>query len=144
MAKFNEPKPLLKYVEEALISSLTKNNTLSLVKQYIQFCIKLKDMIDSNEGNANPEEIPSIYEPDNAYLFITTKDPPYNRTTINKHLNTLLRLLKISTKNPFLSYSFPICHGDSTQLKHLLTINEIKDFVVYSKFYCYFSNTFII
>ena len=88
-------------------------------------------MIVSNEGNANPDEIPSIYEPDNAYLFITTKDPPYNRTTIKKHLNTLLRLLKISTKNPFLSYSLPIGHGDSTKLKHVLTINEIKDFVVY-------------
>ena len=32
MVKFNEPKPLLKCVEEALISPLTKNNTLSLVK----------------------------------------------------------------------------------------------------------------
>ncbi len=71
--KYNEPKPLLKCVEETLISPLTKNNTLSLFKQYIQFCNnKVNHMIDSNEGNANPEEILSIYEPDNAHLFITT------------------------------------------------------------------------
>ena len=132
MIKYSEPKPLLKCVEEALISPLTKNNTLSLVKQYIQFCNnKLNDMIDSNKGIDNPEEMPSIYGPDNAYLFITTKSPPYNRTTIKKHLNTLLRLLKISTKNPFLSYSLPIGHGESIKLEHLLTINEIKDFIVY-------------
>ena len=97
--------------------NFVKLNPNGLYKQwlisYIQFCNnKLKDMIESNKENANPEEIPSIYEPDNAYLFITTKNPPYNRTAIKKHLNTLLRLLKISTKNPFLSYSLPIGHGD--------------------------------
>lgn len=30
-----------------------------------------------------------------------------------------------------MSYSFPIGHGDSTKLKLLLILNEIKDFVVY-------------
>ena len=30
-----------------------------------------------------------------------------------------------------MSYSLGFGHGDSTKLKHLLTINEIKDFVVY-------------
>ena len=127
-----EPKPLLECVEEAFISPLTKTNTLSLVKQYIQFCNnKMNDIIISNNGNNNPDSIPSIYEPDNAYNFVTTKNPPYNRTTKKKHLNTLLRLIRISTKNPFLSYSLPIGHGDSTKLKHLLTINEIKNFIVF-------------
>ena len=32
LIKYNESKPLLKYVEEALISPLTKNNNLFLVK----------------------------------------------------------------------------------------------------------------
>lgn len=102
MIKYNEPKPLLKCVEEALISPLTKNNTLSLVKQYIQFCNnKLNDMIDSNKGNANPEEIPSIYEPDNSYLFITTKNPPYNRTTKKKTFKYIIKITKNFNKKSF-------------------------------------------
>ena len=87
-----EPKPLLDFVEEAFISPLTKTNTLSLVKQYIQFCNnKMNDIIISNNGNNNLKQFLQFYEPDNAYNFVTTKNPPCNRTTKKKHLNTLLR-----------------------------------------------------
>ena len=48
-----------------------------------------------------------------------------------KHLNTFLRLLKISTKNPILAYTLPLGNIESTKLKHLLTLDEIKNFIKY-------------
>lgn len=129
---FAEPIPLIECVEKAYLSPITKSNTLVLVNKYIEFCNnKMNSKVVENKGDIPLEEIPSIYEPDMAYEFITTKKPPYNRSTIKKHLNTLLRLLKISTKNPFLTYTLPLGNCESTKLKHLLTIDEIKSFIKY-------------
>lgn len=134
-----EPKSLIKCVEDSYLSPLTKSNALILVKKYINFCNeKINNKLNFSQNNEFIEEIPSIYDPENAYEFITKKKPLYNRTTVKKHLNTLLRLLKIATNNPFLSYSLPLGHGESTKLKHLLTKEEIRKFIRYlndNKFY---------
>jgi integrase len=130
--KFKEPIPLTECVERAYLSPITKSNTLILVNKYIQYCNNIMNSkITSNKGEVSLEEMPSIYEPDMAYEFITKKNPPYKSTTVKKHLNSLFRLLKISTNNPFLRYTLPIGNCEATKLKHLLTINEIKNFIIY-------------
>lgn len=122
---------LTKY--ESIIQQISNSfNALILVKKYIKFCNdKIHDKMVSSDKSNSFNEIPSIYNPENANEFITTRKPPYHRTTVKKHLNTLLRLLKISTNNPFLSYSLPLGHGESTKLKHLLTNAEINSFISY-------------
>lgn len=132
ISNYDEPKSLLKCIEDAYMSEITKKNTSILVKKYIKFCNnKMKSTIESKVINNNDLLMPSIYDPENAYEFIMTKKPPYNRTTIKKHLNTLLRLLKMSTNNPYLSYSLPLGRREATKLKHLLTKEEVKKFIKY-------------
>lgn len=132
VSQYKEPKSLIKCIEDAYLSKSTKENALILIKKYINFCNeKMNSKIESIDNNVDDLNIPSLYDPENAYEFVTTKKPPYNRTTIKKHLNTLLRLLKISTNNPYLEYSLPIGNKESTKLKHLLTKKEIKAFIKY-------------
>ena len=37
----------------------------------------------------------------------------------------------MATKNPFLSYEFPIGKGEQSKLKHIITTNELKKFIQY-------------
>jgi integrase len=75
--------------------------------------------------------IPNLFDPQNAFNFVTDPKNKYKRGTIKKNLNTLLRLIKLATKNPFLTYDLPIGVGEPTKLKHIITPNELQKFVKY-------------
>ena len=78
------------------MSEITKQNTTILVKKYKNFCNnKIQSKIESKTNNNDELLNPSVYDPENTYEFIMTKKPPYNRTTIKKHVNTLLRFKNI-------------------------------------------------
>lgn len=119
-------------VEKSLISDKAKFDTLSLIKKYRQFCEeKTCQSIITNGQNDPLTNYFSIYNPDNAYIFVNSRN--YKRTTPRKHLQTLLNILKKCTKNPYLSYTFPIGKAPKPKLKHFVTEDELKKLLLYLK-----------
>ena len=88
---------------------------------------KFKKNIGLSETPLNPEKIPTIYNPNNAYKFIINSNK-YKRSSIKKNLNTLIRYLRFVTKNPYLKYDLPIGIGKPVKLKHIVTEEEMKLF----------------
>jgi len=119
-------------VNNSLLDDKTKKSTLSLIKKYKTYCNKkLQSNIESKNGKIQPQEIASLYDPKNAFEFVSNHDRKYQRGTIKKNLNTLLRILRLATNNPFLSYEFPIGKGEPSKLKHIITNEELKKFIYY-------------
>jgi integrase len=119
-------------VQNSLLNEKTKKSTLSLIRKYENYCSKeLAKNIGKSKGELKPEEIQSVYNPQNAYNFICNKKMKYKRSSIKKNLNTLLRYLKLATKNPFLTYDLPIGLGEPPKLKHIISQEELNKFVKY-------------
>ena len=119
-------------VQNSLLNEKTKTSTLSLIRKYEEYCSKeLSKNIENSKGELKPEEITSIYNPQNAYNFICSKKKEYKRSSIKKNLNTLLRYLRLATKNPFLTYDLPIGIGEPPKLKHIISQEELERFVKY-------------
>ena len=119
-------------VQNSLLNEKTKKSTLSLIRKYENYCSKeLAKKIESSKGELKPEEIPSVYNPQNAYNFICSKNMKYKRSSVKKNLNTLLRYLKVATRNPFLAYDLPIGVGEPPKLKHIISQEELIRFVKY-------------
>ena len=103
---------------------------MSLINQYKKYCNeKLEKNIRAKKGDIAVDKLISLYDPRNAFEFISNHEKKYKRGTIKKNLNTLLRYIKLATKNPFLSYEFPIGKGEQSKLKHIITTNELKEFI---------------
>ena len=119
-------------VENSLLNNKTKKSTISLISQYKKyFNEKLERNIKAKKGETDGDELISLYDPKNAFEFISNHEKKYQRGTIKKNLNTLLRYIKLATKNPLLSYEFPIGKGQPSKLKHIITDNELKKFIRY-------------
>ena len=74
-------------VNKSFPNSKTKSSTLSLIKKYINFYNQIiGNSINSSQGDLEPEEINTIYDPKNAYEFVVN-DNNYNRSSIKKNLN---------------------------------------------------------
>ena len=119
-------------VDNSLLNSRTKKSTISLINKYSNYCKnKLEQTINSNNGKSNIKDLPIIYDPQNAFDFITSEKNKYKRGSVKKNLNTLLRYIKLATKNPFLEYELPIGKGEPSKLKHIITKEELKKFIKY-------------
>lgn len=119
-------------VENSLLNEKTKKSTLSLIRQYKDYCSKkLEQDMKSKKGETEPDKLMSLYDPKNAFEFVSNHEKKYQRGTIKKNLNTLLRYIRLATKNPYLSYEFPIGKGEHSKLKHIITIDELKKFIKY-------------
>ena len=59
-------------------------------------------------------------------IVINIKEP-----LLKKYLNTLIRYLRFTTKNPYLKYDLPLGIGEPVKLNHILTEEEMKLFVCY-------------
>ena len=119
-------------VENSLLNNKTKKSTMSLINQYKKYCNeKLEKNINTKKGDIAADKLISLYDPRNAFEFISNHEKKYKRGSIKKNLNTLLRYIKLATKNPFLSYEFPIGKGEQSKLKHIITTNELKKFIQY-------------
>ena len=55
----------------------------------------------------------------------------YKRSSVKKNLNTLLRYLKVATKNLFLAYDLPIGVGEPPKLKLLVSQEGLIKFAKY-------------
>lgn len=111
-------------------SDKVKNDNLNLLKKYRSFCQEKSSNELLNKGNSvNSSKYYSIFNPDNIYLFVHNGD--YSRTTSKKHFETLLNIIKRSTKNPFLSCSFPMERFEKPKLKHLITNDELIRLLTY-------------
>lgn len=53
----------------------------------------------------------------------------YNRSSVKKNLNTILRYLKLATKNQYLSYDLPIGIGKPVKSKHIISDDKLQRFV---------------
>ena len=127
--KHEEPLTLEECVNKSFLNSKTKSSTLSLLKKYKNFCNqKIESSIISSCGDLKPEDIKTIYDPKNAYEFVVT-DKNYQRSSVKKNLNTLIRYIRLATNNPFLRYNLPLGIGEPAKLKHIITEDELKKFV---------------
>ena len=127
--KYEEPLTLEECVNKSFLNSKTKSSTLSLLKKYKNFCNqKIESLIISSCGDLKPEDIKIIYDPKNAYEFVVT-DKNYQRSSVKKNLNTLIRYIRLATNNPFLRYNLPLGIGEPAKLKHIITEDELKKFV---------------
>lgn len=134
-------KPYLEYkhnysldevVENSLLNEKTKKSTMSLINQYKKYCNdKLECNIRTKKGDIKADKLISLYDPKNAFEFVSNHEKKYQRGTVKKNLNTLLRYIKLATKNPFLSYELPIGKGEQSKLKHIITTSELKKFIQY-------------
>ena len=86
----------------------------------------MKNSINCNNGEIEPKDIPNLVDPQIAYNFVTDSKNKYKHRTIKKNLNTLLRYIKLATKNPFLTYDLPIGFGEPAKLKHIITTEELS------------------
>lgn len=82
LIKHNEPLTLEECVNKSFLNFKTKSSTLSLIKRYINFCNqKIGNSIISSQGDLEPEQIKTIYDPKNAYEFIVN-DNNYKRSSV--------------------------------------------------------------
>ena len=96
-------------VNNSLLNEKTKKSTLSFIHKYTEFCNnKLEEDIYNSNGNINLANLPIIYDPKNAFDFVTNENSNYKRSSVKKNLNTLLRYIRLATKNPYLDYEMPI------------------------------------
>ena len=118
-------------IENSLLNPKTKRSTLSLIKKYQEYCKEqLEKKISNSNSDLKSNEIKTLYDPQNAYNFISN-NPKYKRGSIKKNLNTLMRYIKLATKNPFLSYDLPVGKSGPSKIKHIITLDELKNFVKY-------------
>lgn len=116
-------------VEKSFLNTKTKNSTLSLIRKYSKYCSKkLESELNDPEISLNPDNITNLFNPQNAYDFIVNSRK-YNRSSIKKNLNTLLRYIKLASNNPYLKYNLPIGIGEPAKLKHIITKEELIKFV---------------
>lgn len=119
-------------VNNSLLNEKTKKSTLSFIHKYTDYCKnKLEADIYKSNGNINLSNIPIIYDPKNAFDFVTNENSNYKRSSVKKNLNTLLRYIRLATKNPYLDYEMPIGRGEPSKLKHIITKEELKKFIKY-------------
>ena len=76
-----------------------------------------------------PKDVCNLFDPQNGYTFINDPKNKYKRSTIKKNLYTLLRYIKLATKNPFRTYDLPIGFSEPAKLKHIITLEELRKFV---------------
>lgn len=93
-----------------------KKNRIKLFKEYEEYCSK---------------ENKPIYEIDNAFLFLKSKN--YKSSTFKNRFRLFLRIFKKALKNPFIETSFFVGKEEKTKLKHLITTNEMKKLINYLK-----------
>ena len=68
-----------------MLNDKTKKSTLLLIKKYKAYCNKkLQSNIESKNGKIQPQEIASLYDPKNAFEFVSYHDRKYQRETIKK------------------------------------------------------------
>ena len=100
-----------------------------MINKYTNYCNnKAKIDIISSKGELKLNQIKTLYDPKNAYDFIVN-DNNYNRSSVKKNLNTLLRYLRLATKNSYMSYDLPIGIGEPIKLKHIISDDELQRFV---------------
>ena len=117
-------------VQKSFLNNKTKSSVLSLIKKYSEYSNdNLKNSINYNNGEMEPKDIPNLFDPQNAYNFVTDPKNKYKRSTIKKNLNTLLRYIKLATKNPFLTYDLPVGFSKPAKLKHIITTEELSKFI---------------
>ena len=117
-------------VQNSFLNNKTKKSVLSLINKYTEYTKEnFKNGINSTNGEMNPNEIPNLFDPQNAFNFVTDPKSKYKRGSVKKNLNTLLRYIKLATKNPFLTYDLPIGIGEATKLKHIITSDELRKFI---------------
>ena len=127
--KNKEPLSLEECVNRSFLNKKTKKSTLSLINKYTNYCNnETKIDIINYKGQLNPSQIKTVYDPKNAYDFVVSGNN-YNRSSVKKNLNTLLRYLRLATKNPYLSYDLPIGIGEPVKLKHIISDDELQRFV---------------
>lgn len=75
-------------VDNSLLNPSTKKATLSLIKKYTNYCReKMLNSISKENGNIAPNELPNLFNPENAFNFISNKENKYKRSSIKKNLN---------------------------------------------------------
>ena len=126
-------------VQKSFLNNKTKSSVLSLIKKYTEYSNdNLKNSINYNNWEMEPKDICNLFDLQSAYNFITDPKNKYKRRTIKKNLYTLLRYIKLATKNPFLTYDLPIRFSEPAKLKHITTLEELRKFVKFlnqKKFY---------
>lgn len=123
-----EPLSLEECVEKSFLNKKTKRSTLSLIKKYKTYCKdKNEKEIEKSNGELNANNISTIFDPQNAFDFVVNKNK-YQRSSIKKNLNILLRFIRLATKNPYLNYDLPIGIGEPVKLKHIITKEELIKF----------------
>jgi integrase len=122
-------------VEKSFLNIKTKNYVLSLIKKYTEYSRnKLRNGIDFTNGEMDSNNIPNIFDPQNAFDFVTDPKNNYKRGTIKKNLNTLIRYIRLATNNPFLEYNLPVGKSEPSKLKHIITLDELKKFIKFLNF----------
>ena len=89
---FKHNYSLEEVVQNSLLNNKTKKSTMSLINQYKKFCKeKLENNISAKKGDIAADKLISLYDPRNAFEFISNHEKKYKRGSIKKNLNTLLR-----------------------------------------------------
>ena len=103
-------------------------STLSLIKKYKTYCKdKNEKEIEKSSGELNENDVSTIFEPQNAFDFVVNNEK-YQRNSIKKNLNILLRFILLATKNPYLNYVLQIGIGEPVKIKHIITKEELIKF----------------
>ena len=103
-------------------------STLSLIKKYKTYCKdKNEKEIEKSSGELNENDVSTIFEPQNAFDFVVNNEK-YQRNSIKKNLNILLRFIRLSTKNPYLNYVLQIGIGEPVKIKNIITKEELIKF----------------
>jgi integrase len=131
--KQSEPLSYDFIINNSMWSQKTKKNSLNLFKKYEYWCLERninKMKSKEAEDNFDPLDYSDLYSPDNAFYFCT-KIQNYSGTSTINRLQFFLRIIRKCTRNKNLEYSTFIGKQPEAKLKHVITKEEMLNFLQY-------------
>lgn len=133
-----KPTPFSDIINNSNWDKKTKTKILALFKDYEHWCCSNQEkvILNNNTDSFLIDDF-NIFCPDNAYLFCT-QYKKYNGTTLKHRLRLFLRIMMKCTNDYSMSYKYFSNKYVKPKLKHLVTNNEMKQFInflIYNKNY---------
>lgn len=124
---------LEKYIDLSTIQEHNKTYLKSLFRRYIEYCEKDLNFNDFKIIDNCPLDLNlDIYNPDNVIKFMRDKCN-FKRTSTKKIRDIFLRAMRKCTRNPSLDYTIPLGANENPNIKHYISYEELKKFLVYLK-----------